>query len=312
MVGVRASHGFGDCCMKGQTVVITGASSGFGRGIALRLAGRGANLVLAARRKDLLDELAQECGNAIAVHTDVGNPEDVEKLARAAVARFNRIDVWINNAGVAALGRFDEVPLEDHLQVLQTNLAGTLAGSHVALSRFRRQRFGTLINMASMLGHTPAPYYSSYCASKYGIVGLCASLRQELRAHGENDIHVCAILPMAADTTFYEHAANYTGHTLQPYPITDAEQVIDAVVQTIDVPRDEVNVGLPAQAASLTQQLAPWLTETMTAEVTHRLQMENAPSASATPGNLHAPVMIGRGVTGNVRARLAQERSQRH
>ncbi|MFC0677627.1 SDR family NAD(P)-dependent oxidoreductase [Lysobacter korlensis] len=298
--------------MKGQTVVITGASSGFGRGIALELARRGANLVLAARREDLLDALAEQCGNAMAVHTDVSNPDDVEKLARAAVARFNRIDVWINNAGVAALGRFDEIPLEDHLQVLQTNLAGTLAGSHVALGRFRSQRFGTLINMASMLGHTPAPYFSSYCASKYGIVGLCASLRQELRAHREDGIHVCAILPMAADTTFYEHAANYTGHTLQPYPITDAQEVVGAVIRTIESPRDEVNVGLPAQAASLGQQLAPWLTEAVTGEVTHRIQMEDAPPAPVTRGNLHAPMAMGRSVEGNVRARMSQERSQRH
>lgn len=298
--------------MKGQTVVITGASSGFGRGVALRLAARGANLVLAARRKDLLDRLAQECGNAIAVHTDVGDPNDVEKLAAAATARFNRVDVWVNNAGVAALGRFDEIPLKDHLKVMQTNLGGVINGSHVALRHFRRQRFGTLVNIASILGRTPAPYYASYCATKAGVLSLCASLRQELRAHNEQNIHVCAVLPMAADTTFFEHAANYTGHTLQPYPITDAENIIDAIVQAIDAPRDEVVVGFPAQAAAVTQQLAPWITETVTAEVTHQLQFEDAPAAPVTSGNLHAPVILGRGISGNVRSRMSQEQARRH
>jgi short-subunit dehydrogenase len=299
--------------MQGQTVVITGASSGFGRGIALRCAERGANVVLAARRKDLLDALTEECGrNAMAVHVDVGDPNAVEKLARAATARFNRIDVWINNAGVAALGPFDEIPVEDHLRVIQTNLCGTIAGSHAALSRFRRQGFGTLINMASMLGHTPAPYFASYCASKYGIVGLCGALRQELQAQGHGAIHVCAILPMAADTTFYEHAANYTGHTLQPYPITDPSEVIEAVIGAIDRPRAEINVGLSAQAASLSQQLMPRLTEAVTATVSHQIQMEDAPPAPTTPGNLHSPVVVGRGINGNVRARMSDERTQRH
>lgn len=294
--------------MQGQTIVITGASSGFGRGTALRLAAQGANLVLAARRKDLLESIADEFPNAMAVHTDVANANDVEKLAKAAIARFNRIDVWFNNAGVAALGDFERIPLEDHERVIQTNLIGTLNGSHVALRHFRQQHFGTLINMASILGRTPAPYYASYCASKYGIVGLSAALRQELRAQGENDIHVCTILPMAADTTFFEHAANYTGHALQPYPITDPQEVIEAIVQTIEQPQDEVTVGLPAQAASLAQQFMPWLTEAVNGEMTHLMQMEQAPLAPETAGNLHAPVVTGRGVNGSVRSSMSQGR----
>src|SRR5689334_17208483 len=96
-----------ECTMPARTVVITGASSGFGRGVALSLAQQGCNLILAARRSRLLDQLAEECGNAIAVTCDVGDPNSVEKLGAAAVAKFNRIDVWINNAGVAALGPFE-------------------------------------------------------------------------------------------------------------------------------------------------------------------------------------------------------------
>jgi len=290
-----------------RTIVITGASSGFGKGVARRLSAQGHNLVLAARRKHLLDDLARECPNAIAVTTDIGDPDDVENLAQAALAKFNRIDVWINNAGVAAIGRFDEIPVEDHLRVLRTNLDGTLVGSHVAVRHFRRFGSGTLINVASLLGKTPAPYYGSYCASKYGVLGLSASLRQELRAYGERDIHVCTVIPMAADTTFYEHAANYTGHTLHPYPITDAENVVQAIVGLIETPRDEVTVGMAATAGVLSQQLLPWLTESVTGVVTHQLQMERAPEAPPTSGNLHAPVEIGTGVTGGTRARIAAE-----
>ena len=297
--------------MPARTVVITGASSGFGRGVALRLAEQGFNLVLAARRSRLLDQLADECGNAIAVHCDVGNPDDVEKLANAAIARFNRIDVWINNAGVAALGPFERIPLADHMRVVQTNLGGAMAGSYVALRHFRQLGHGVLINIASMLGRTPAPYYASYCATKYGIIGLCDALRQEVAAQGATDIRICAVLPMAADTPFFDHAANYTGHTLQPFPITDAEEVVEAIVGVVNAPQDEVTVGMSATAAVIAERLSQTVTHGMTGAMTQLLQMEEAPEAPLDPGNLHRPVAIGTGVHGSILQRLDVERQQR-
>ena len=299
--------------MSDRTVVITGASSGFGRGVALRLAAEGWNLVLAARRDEPLEQLAAECGNAVPVGADVGNPREVQKLAEVAIATFNRFDVWINNAGVAALGPFERVPVEDHLRVLQTNLGGTVAGSHVALRHFRERGSGTLINIAAMLGRTPAPYYASYCASKYGVVGLCDALRQELAAQNERNIRVCAVLPMAADTPFYDHAANYTGHTLRPFPITTAEEVVDAIVRLVDAPRDEITVGLSATAAMIAERLSHTLTHTATSAVTQMLQMEQAPDAPYASGNLHRPVAIGTGVHGSILERLdVERRSARH
>jgi short-subunit dehydrogenase len=293
--------------LSGRTVVVTGASSGIGKGVAQALAAHGANLVLAARRSHLIKDLAAQLDHAVAVTTDVADPHDVENLGRVALAKFTRIDAWINNAGVAAIGRFDEVPLEDHLKVIATNLGGAISGSHVALKHFRTMQSGTLVNVAAMLGKTPAPYYGSYCASKYGILGLCASLRQELQAHGEHGIKVCAVLPMSADTTFYDHAANYTGHSLRPYPITDVERVVQAIVDVVLHPRDEVTVGMPATAAVLAQQFAPWLTEGVTSVMTREVQMEQAPEAPRTAGNLHVPLEVGTGVAGSIRARIAAE-----
>lgn len=294
--------------LQDKTIVVTGASSGIGKGVALALAARGAHVVLAARRSHLIEELAAQCGgNAMAVTTDVANPNDVENLGRAALARFPRIDAWINNAGVGAIGRFDEIPLRDHQRVIATNLGGAINGSHVALRHFREMQSGTLVNVASMLGKTPAPYYASYCASKYGILGLCASLRQELRAHGENAIQVCAVLPMAADSTFYDHVANYSGHALNPYPVMDVEQVVAAIVDAVARPRDEITVGLAAGAAVLSQQLAPWLTESVTTVMTRELQVDRAPEAPHTAGNLHVPLEIGTGVVGSMRAQRSAD-----
>lgn len=296
--------------MPTRTVVITGASSGFGRGVALQLAAQGFNLVLAARRDRVLEQLAEECGNAIAVHCDVGNPHDVEKLAAAAIARFNRFDVWINNAGVAAVGPFERIPLDDHLRVLQTNLGGTIAGSYVALRHFRQLGDGILVNVASMLGRTPAPYVASYCATEYAIVGLCDALRQEMAAQDATGIRICAVLPMAADTPFYDHAANYTGHTLQPFPITDAEEVVQAIVGVVNAPQDEITVGMSATAALIAERLSQTVTHGMTGALQHLLQMEQAPEAPVAEGNLHRPVAVGTGVHGSILQRLDAERRQ--
>ena len=296
-----------------RTIVITGASSGFGKGVARRLAERGAKLVLVARRTDLIDALAQECGNAIAVTADVGNANEVERVSNAALVQFGGYDVWINDAGVAALGFFDEIPLEDHHRVVQTNLLGVINGSHCAMHQFRRQGHGTLINIASVLGKVPAPYYASYVATKFGVVGLSAALRQELRASGENEaIHVCTVMPGAADTTFFVHAANYTGHRLQPYPLDDPEPVIEAIVSAVESPRDEIAVGTGTSAAILSHNLAPTLTDIANGVMTHQNQMEQAPEELPTPGNLHQPTEAGRGVHGGLKQQLAREQGGMH
>ena len=289
--------------LDNRVIVITGASSGFGRGLAAAVAAQGAVPVLAARRTHALRQLAEDIGNAAVVTTDVGDPNDVENLAQAALSLTGRIDAWVNNAGVGAIGNFADIPLADHQRVIATNLGGVISGSHAALRAFRAQGSGTLVNVASMLGKTPAPYCASYVASKFGILGLCASLRQELAADGFHDIHVCAALPMAADTPFYDHAANYTGRELMPYPYMPAEDVVAALVDLIQHPRDEATIGLSATAAVLSQQIAPGLTETVTRIVTRELQMEQAASAPMFEGNLHRPVEIGTGVVGSLRAR---------
>jgi short-subunit dehydrogenase len=152
--------------MRNRVVVITGASSGFGRGAALKFAENGAKVVLAARRKRLLKQLAAECrgmgADSLVVETDVSSSSDVEELAERAIEKFGKIDVWVNNAGVGSVARFDETPLEEHEQVIQTNLMGTIYGSYAALQQFRKQDRGVLINVGSFAGKVAAPYLSSY------------------------------------------------------------------------------------------------------------------------------------------------------
>ncbi len=288
--------------LNGKVVVVTGASSGFGKGAAQKFAASGASVVLAARRDTLLEGLAQEIetagGRALAVQTDVSQQSDVEALAQAAVSQFGRFDVWVNVAGAGALGRFEDVPLADHVQVIQTDLLGTLYGSYFALKQFQSQGTGTLINIASVIGKVPAPYFASYAAAKHGIVGLSSAIRQELEEAKADDIHVCVVEPTSFDTPFFEHAANYTGHQAVPIPpVYDPQEVIDTIVGLATKPQDEVQVGTAGTVTTVFHNLFPGLTEKMMKKQT-AMAVENADPVADTAGSLHAPVPEGTTVTG--------------
>ncbi len=289
--------------LKGKVVVITGASSGFGKGTALELARAQAHLVLAARRAELLTELAQQCRDfgvqTLAVPTDVSRREQVEALCRGALDRFGRIDVWINNAGVGAIGRFEAVPLEDHVKVIETDLLGVLYGSYFAYRQFLEQGEGVLINMASELGRHTAPYYAAYTAAKHGVVGLCESLRQELDQRAIENVHVCLIMPTAHDTPFFDHVANYTGRQVQaPTPLHDPQNVIDALVGLARDPKDQKIVGADGIAKIFLKNVMPGAEEKMGARQIHKTQMENAPTAADTDGAVLSPIPTGTAIRG--------------
>lgn len=289
--------------MRNRVVVITGASSGFGRGAALKFAEAGAKVVLAARRKRLLKQVAEECrragADALVVETDVSSSSDVEELANRAVGKFKKIDVWVNNAGVGAVARFDETPLEEHEQVIQTNLMGTIYGSYAALQQFRKHGKGVLINIGSFAGDVAAPYLSSYSASKFGIRGLGMALRQELEAHDEDRIHVCTVMPVSMDTPFFEHAANHTGKPVQPIPpVYDPQKVVDVIYEMALDPEDEIIVGPSGKVGDVAERLAPRLTEKMMGKRAHKAQMKQRKSAPDKSGSVFEPMRSGTEVYG--------------
>ena len=294
--------------LRNRIVVITGASSGFGRGVAEKLAHSGAHLVLGARRSSLLDELARACEGhgvrAVAVESDVSRRQDMEKLADEALRAFGRIDVWINNAGVATYGYYDEAPLEEHEQVIRTNLLGAMYGSHLALRQFRRQGNGTLINVGSFAGVSTAPYFASYCASKFGVRGLGKSLRQELEIQGQKNIHVCTVMPTSMDTPFFQHAANHTGKPVRPIPpVYDPQETIDAICGAILEPVDEVVVGTRGKVGKVVGSIAPRALERQMAQNSRKAHMQQSGRAPESPGNLFEPVDFGTSVRGGWRKR---------
>ena len=275
---------------EGMVVVITGASRGIGRATARLFAERGAWVVLAARSEEALLKAAAECealgGRALAVPTDVAEWGSVERLARRAVEHFGRIDVWVNNAVLAAVGRLEEVPHETNRRVVEANLLGYVYGAQATLPHFREQGSGVLINMSSGFGLVGAPYAGAYTATKFAQRGLAQALRGELRGSG---IHVCTIMPGGVDTPAYRLAANYSGRAAGPKGfLASPEKIARVVVRCAENPRPEVVVGNSVRMLRLTHALAPRIVERAVARTIERGFLRQEPEEPSS-GNLHEP-----------------------
>ncbi|WKA54393.1 SDR family NAD(P)-dependent oxidoreductase [Planococcus shixiaomingii] len=291
----------------GLTVVVTGASSGFGKGIVKQLSEEGANVVLAARRTKLIEELAKECGpNAVAVTTDISKEEDMARLFETAVSKFGKIDVWINNAALGIMGSFTKVPVEDLVRLVEINILGTMYGSHYALKHFKEQGKGTLINMSSFVSKVPLPYGAIYTGTKAAITSLSAGLYQEMKVEGRDDIHVCVVHPWVTDTPWTLHTGNYSGHELRFGPVDDPETVIKAVIGLIDKPQKSVDIGFKVKGTLASYKLAPGLVGKLNGAALLAM-LQDAPEADVTSGSLHAPVAEGTEVSGELRQKMKRK-----
>ena len=285
---------------EGKVVVVTGASSGAGRSIAMAVAKEGAQVVLAARRLEALQEVAEEIrslgGSAIAIKTDVKEMLDVYQLAKETVKQFGAIDVWINNAGVLSAGQFDDIPAEVNEDVIRTNLLGYIHGAQAVLPIFKQQGYGTLINNISVGGWFATPYMAAYCASKFGLRGFFEAVKGELKDYPT--IHICDLYPGFLDTPGIQHAANYTGKYLRPAPpVYDPANVAKAVVRLIQQPKEKKIIGSSSLFLKTAFTLFPRLSRNITASLI-QTYLQKADESETTSGNILQPVDFGTGVYG--------------
>ena len=274
-----------------QVVVLTGASSGIGRATALAFAAQGASLVLAARNHEALQSVADECAQAgartLVVATDVTDPAAMSALAQAAIDHFGHVDMWINNVGVGAVGRFEDTPLESHRRVVEANLLGHMHGAYAIVPHFRARGGGTLVNMISLGGWVATPFATAYTASKFGIRGFSESLRAEFSDCP--GIHVCEVFPTFVDSPGMSHGANYSGHRVAPPPpVVDPRRVANALVALATRPRARTYIGAPARPGILMHALAPNLMARVLGWA-GAVAMRRAAPAGHTDGNLFEP-----------------------
>ncbi|MFI2366049.1 SDR family oxidoreductase [Promicromonospora sp. NPDC019610] len=187
---------------KGQVVLVTGASRGIGRGIALAFAQEGARLVLAARSLDRLAQVEREAralgAEVLVAPTDVTSADDVAALVDAATNRFGRIDVLVNNAGIGRVGDVEEATFEEDVrQTLQASLFGTVRVTQRVLPVLRRQGSGVIVNMSSVMGRKAFARFGSYAIVMHAVSAFSDSLRQELAGTG---IRVSVIHPALTAT----------------------------------------------------------------------------------------------------------------
>jgi short-subunit dehydrogenase len=286
--------------LKGKVVVITGASSGAGRATALEIAKQGGSVVLAARREEVLEEVAEECrllgGEALVVPTDVKDVGQMNTLAAMAQHWGGKVDVWINNAGLLAAGAFDETPMSVHEKIIETNLIGYIHGAHAILPHFKAQGYGILINNISVGGWFPTPYAAAYSASKFGLRGFGESLQGELIHYP--DIHVCNLFPAFLDTPGIQHAANFTGRVLRPaQPVYNPLKVAKAMAHLVAHPKNMNTVTSASDFLRFAHAFFPGITRRITANVIE-LYLRKADKIPYTTGNVLEPVEYGTSIHG--------------
>jgi short-subunit dehydrogenase len=259
---------------QGQVVIVTGASAGIGKSLALQLASQGAKVAIAARRVERLEQVAEECralgGEVLVVPTDVSDEAQCKALVEKTLAAFGRLDMLINNAGLAASALFDEFP-DLHLfkQTMDANFYGAVYCTYYALQHLKKTR-GRVVAISSVGGKSAIPYNTPYCSSKYAMHGFYDSLRMELYQHGVSCTVIC---PYWVVTEFHESQMNKDGvprgargRAIYTKKMMTADQCAVITLRAAHQRRREVLMG-PGMMTVWLKTLAPGLVDWLTFKI---------------------------------------------
>jgi short-subunit dehydrogenase len=241
--------------------------------------------------------------SALPVALDTSDDQAVFQLGQIAAQTFGHVDVWVNNAGVYLAGKFQDLPIIDMRRLMDINFFGYVHGSHTALTLFRSQGYGTLINVSSLNAAAPQPYVSIYGASKAAIRSLDESLRMELNLEGLDDtIHVCDVMPASIDTNLFQNAGNYTGQKVRALePVYDPEYVAKHIAGLAAKPKREIIVGPAGKMMALQRVLMPRMYEKQVARYTRSSLVDDEAEIPAFAGNLYQSIEANSGMRGGWR-----------
>jgi NAD(P)-dependent dehydrogenase (short-subunit alcohol dehydrogenase family) len=247
---------------------------------------------------------------AVIVVGDVAEPAAVDRLAAETVARFGRIDVWVNNAMVTVLSPVAEMQPGEFRRVLEVNYLGTVHGTLAALRRMREQKAGVIVQVGSALAYRSIPLQSAYCASKAAIRAFTDSLRSEL-VHDRSPIRLTMVQLPAVNTPQFDVMRNRMPRKPQPVPpVFTPAMVAEAIVYAAEHPARELTVGGSALKAILAQKFAPGLADRMLGRSGYESQQRAQPDRADRPDNLFEPLPGDRGADGPFTAMARPTSSQ--
>jgi short-subunit dehydrogenase len=247
--------------LEGARVIVTGASQGIGRAIALEFARRGARLALASRNRQALDEVAGLIkaggGSAIVIPTDVTVAGAVEQLAQHTMRELGGIDILVNNAGIGMTAPIGDASSADVETVFRLNVLAAAAAIRAVLPVMRAQHDGMIVNISSIAGRIVIPRIGYYSASKFALTALGDALRMEEADHG---IKVMNVFPGTTRSNFGENRLGARGRQAhQRLPPVTAEKVARRIAQAVERNQRSVYVSwIPDRAAVAANWLAGW------------------------------------------------------
>ncbi|RKG92843.1 SDR family oxidoreductase [Corallococcus terminator] len=258
--------------VQAKSVIVTGASSGIGEALAVALAARGANVTLAARDGAALERVKARCeaagGKALAVPTDVGEPEACQRLVERAVAEFGGVDVLVNNAGITMHARFEDVKdLSLFERLMRINYLGAVHCTFHALPHIKARK-GLLVAISSLTGKTGVPTRTGYAASKHAMQGFFDSLRIELLGTGTD---VLVVSPGFVATGIRANALGAEGRPLGQSPrdeegaTMDVDTCVGLILRAMERRDREVVMTLTARVGLVLKLVAPGLLDTLAA-----------------------------------------------
>ena len=243
---------------KNKVVLITGASSGIGKETAIEFAKLGANIVLVARRKDKLDQVANELKefhvSSLVCQCDISKKDQVKEMSKMVLEKFDFIDILVNNAGFAIYGTVSDLSIDEIESQMETNYFGMIYCVKNFLPSMLKKKSGHIVNVASVAASFGLPGIASYCASKFAMLGFSEGLKHELKNTG---VGITVVSPIMVRTDFFDHPSFETMPKYSPMSLS-SKTVAKTILKAANSPRLEIIVPSVVRGAVWMKNTFPY------------------------------------------------------